>query len=284
MAQVGRKARRAVAVVGCAVLSWLAVVGACFAQELRYPLAVAAAGDDAVYLADRDLPGIWKVAGGRRSVFFQGERKLRTPLNAVRCLAVDGEGRLLAGDSATREVYRFDAEGKPQPLTGGAVGIPMSLAVNRAGEIFVADLESHEIRVIPKAGGPPRKAADLVAPRGVTFDSQDRLWIVSGGDSPLWRLAGEGPPEPVVKGRPFEFPHQAAIDDAGAAYVTDGYAKAIWKVEPSGEVKKLAAGPPLVNPVGIARRGAEFLIVDPRARSLWSMTSDGKLTAIPLEP
>ena len=89
------------------------------AQELNYPLAVAAADDGTLYIADRYLPGVWKVTNGKTEVYFQGSKKFRTPLNAVRCVAIDKQGRLLAGDSATREVYRFDESAKPKPLTGG---------------------------------------------------------------------------------------------------------------------------------------------------------------------
>src|SRR5689334_16215418 len=87
------------------------------AAEMVYPLSVVADAAGNIFVADRELPGIWKVAGGALSLHFQGEKKFGTPLNAVRCLALDHEGKLLAGDSATREVYRFDAEGNPQPLT-----------------------------------------------------------------------------------------------------------------------------------------------------------------------
>ena len=87
-------------------------------QELQYPVAVAAGkSSDAFYLGDRKLPGVWQVGEGKLGLFFQGSKKYRTPLNALRCLALDASGGLLAGDSATREVYRFDADKKPQPLT-----------------------------------------------------------------------------------------------------------------------------------------------------------------------
>ena len=103
--------------------------GTAQAQELNYPLAVAAADDGTLYIADRYLPGVWKVTNGKTEVYFQGSKKFRTPLNAVRCLAIDKQGRLLAGDSATRDVYRFDESAKPKPLTGGKIGIPMDIAV-----------------------------------------------------------------------------------------------------------------------------------------------------------
>ena len=46
-----------------------------------YPIGVAVAPNSEVYVADRKLPGVWKIAGGKPSVFFQASKKFRTPLN-----------------------------------------------------------------------------------------------------------------------------------------------------------------------------------------------------------
>jgi hypothetical protein len=61
-----------------------------------YPLSVVADAAGNIFVADRELPGVWKVADGALSLHFQGEKKFGTPLNAVRCLALDHEGKLLA--------------------------------------------------------------------------------------------------------------------------------------------------------------------------------------------
>ena len=71
------------------------------AKSLVYPLDVSVAADaKTLYLVDRKLPGLWKAtATGKLEVFFQASKKFRTPLNAVRCIAGDGKGGLLVGDS-----------------------------------------------------------------------------------------------------------------------------------------------------------------------------------------
>ena len=65
-----------------------------------YPLSIAVS-DASTMLADRDLPGVWKLEGGVLSAYFAGSKKFRTPLNAIRCVEFDSDGKLLAGDSAT---------------------------------------------------------------------------------------------------------------------------------------------------------------------------------------
>ena len=123
------------------------------AAEMTYPVAVATDAQGAIYLADRNLPGVWQIKDGQRTLYFEGSKKFRTPLNAVRCLVVDAQGQLLAGDTSTREVYRFNAEKKPQPLTKGGVGIPMVMALDKAGNLFIGDLETQRIFKQPAAGG-----------------------------------------------------------------------------------------------------------------------------------
>jgi len=273
-----------------ALVTTLAVLAGAFlplppawAIELNYPVGIVANDQGTIFLADRNLPGVLKLDGESLSVLFLAEKKFRTPLNAVRCVALDQNGKLLAGDSATREVYRFDDAGKPTPLTAGGIGIPMSIAVNKAGELFVADLELHVIWKVAAAGGNPEKFASVAAPRGLAFDSQDRLWVVSGSKDQLFRVNADGQSETLLKGRPFEFPHQLVVDEQGTAYVTDGYARTVWKIPAVGAPVKLASGEPLAGPVGICRQGSRILVVDPRAKAIFEVTSEGKLHALPLK-
>jgi sugar lactone lactonase YvrE len=252
------------------------------AAALDYPLAVAASESGAIYLADRNLPGIWVVENGVLRLLFEGSKRFRTPLNAPRCLALDKDGALLAGDSATREVYRINAGGQAEPLvrSGTGIGIPMGIAVTNSGDLLVSDLETHYIWKVPHAGGEAAMWVQIPAPRGVCIDGEGNLWVVSHGKDQLVKVSPEGAVEPVVKGRPFEFPHTVVLDEAGAAYVADGYAKAVWKVPAGGEPVKWAEGQGLDNPVGLAWLGKQLLICDPRAQAVFQADAEGKLTRL----
>lgn len=254
-----------------------------FAEGFEYPLDVAVDSSGAVFVADRNLPGLWRVQDGKLGEFFKASKQFRTPLAAVRCVAVDGDGHVLAGDSSTRDVYRFDESGKPTALTGGKIGIPMSLAVGSSKDIFVADLELHCIWRIPAAGGKPEKFADVKAPRGISFDGEGRLWVVSHGDNQLVRLTADAKQEIVVKGRPFQFPHDVAIDDDGVAYVSDGYAKSIWKVADGKQPEKWITGAPLDNPVGVCWHDKMLWVSDPRAKCIFQAAPGGELKQLELK-
>lgn len=252
------------------------------AEELKYPLAVARYGDT-IYLVDLNLPGVWKATDGKLNVYFQASKRFRTPLNAPRCLAVDSKGRLYVGDSATREVYRFDSEGQPQPLTSGTIGIPMGIAVTIDGDLLVSDLEVHRIWKVklPEDKKPvTEKYADVAAPSGVCLDKQQRLWVVSRGTNALYRVTPDKKVETVVSGREFEFPHDVAIGADEAAYISDGYAKAIWRLPADGKPEKWFSGEPLVNPVGLAWQGEKLLVADPRAKAVFGIDAEAKISTV----
>lgn len=263
-----------------ALIAWfLSTVAA--AAELQYPLAVAAHGDT-IYLVDLNLPGVWKASDGKLSVYFQADKKFRTPLNRPRCAAVDREGRLYVGDSATREVYRFDAAGRPQPLTSGAIGIPMGIAITAEGDLLVSDLEVHRIWKVKLSGEKTitEKYADVAAPTGVCLDERQRLWVVSRGTNALYRVTPDKKVSEVISGRAFDLPHEVAIGADGAAYISDGYAKAIWRLPSDGKPEKWFSGEPLVNPVGLTWHGGKLLVVDPRAQALFQIDLEAKISVL----
>lgn len=262
-------------------------VPAVAATEFVYPLAVTAQADGVIYVADRNLPGIWKVENGQKSIYFQGSKKFRTPLNAVRCLALDHQGKLLAGDSSTRDVYRFDDAGQPQPLTSGWIGIPMAIAVATDGTIYTADLELHRIWKMPAEGAKePTEFAVINSPRGLTLDPDGNLWVLSTSSKQgqIQKVTPDGKIEPWIKDHPFNLPHNIVRIDDGTFFVTDNYEHAVWKIAADGIPEKFVAGEPLDRPVGLCRSGANLLIADPHIRTIFSLAPDKTLTVVVSSP
>lgn len=244
--------------------------------QMQYPLAVVGTDKGTVYVADRTLPGIWKITDGKLEVYFQASKKFRTPLNAVRCLALDAKGQVLAGDSATRDVYRFNESGKPQPLTGGKIGIPMAIAVDKAGDLFVADLETQRIWQVPAEGGDPKEFAVIAGVRGLAFDSKGQLIAVTNLSDPVKRFTPTGESEVLVKGRPFQFPHHVAVGSEDMLYIADNYASCIWQVPLGNDPVKFLEGKPLEKPVGVYWDGKSLLIADPHAKQVFRVDTEGK--------
>jgi len=249
--------------------------------DFHYPLSVAATKNGVVYIADRQLPGIWKLDSGTKSVFFQGSKTFQTPLNAVRCVAIDHNGQLLAGDSSTRDVYRFDATGKPTPLTNGRIGIPMSIAVADDGTIYTADLELHRIWKMPTEGSSqPEEFAVVNSPRGLTLDPDGNLWVLSTSskDGQIQIVRPNGTIVPFVTHHPFRLPHNIVRTPDGQFFVSDNYDRCIWKVSPNGECETWLQGRPLDRPVGLCRLHKDLLITDPHIKTVFRLTLDKSLT------
>lgn len=253
------------------------------AQEtFEYPISIAVS-EAGTYVADLNLPALWKLDGKDLSLEFKASKKFRTPLNKIRCVEFDNEGRLFAGDSATREVYRFD-EGKPVPLTGGSVGIPMDIAFNSAGDMFVTDLEIQRVMKIAKDASEPEEVAQIAGCRGLFVDHEDHLWVVSTTKDQLHRIAPDGKAEVIVKDRPFQFPHTVVVNADLTAYVCDGYAKTIWRIPQGGEPAALVKGEPFVNPVGMALHRGKIYVADPRATGVYEIDMEGKVTPLVVRP
>lgn len=254
--------------------------GAQSKADLQYPLDVAVSPEGTIYIADRKLPGVWSFRDGKLSKYFEGSKTYRTPLNAVRCVAVGPDGALYAGDSATREVYRFDTERKPVPLTNGSIGIPSDILVEE-DQIIVADLELQRIWSFPRTGGEPRELAVIAGVRGLARGDDGTLYCVTTLEDPVRKIEADGQLSVVIKDRPFDLPHHAVFK-AGSLFVPDNYAITIWKapVDGSGPPVPLTKGPPLNRPVGICLEGDHFLIADPHARDIFRVTAEGQATSI----
>lgn len=230
----------------------------------KYPISVAASLNN-LYIADRQLPGVWVVAEGKAKVFHQASKKFGTPLNAIRCLAVDAEGNLLAGDSATRDVYRFNADGVPTALTDGEIGVPMGLAVAADGAIYVSDLELHRVVKIA-ADGSVSEFAKVKGPAGLSFDADGNLYVASRAAERLFRIAPDGTVTGVDGAADIRFAQDVAVDAEGRILVTDGYGKSIWNL--MGGASQVVEGAPLVHPVGITASAAGTFLVDPRGKGI----------------
>jgi sugar lactone lactonase YvrE len=275
------------------------------AADWQYPIDVAVGTDGTIYIADRNLPGIWTLKEGKTEVFVQASKRFKTPLNAIRCLYVSPDGTLFAGDSATREVFQVASDGALTQLTSpnpalkgtkltadtpftpdnfGNVQIPMKMASDNQGNLYASDTDLQRVWKIPRGGGEPQEFFVVGGPRGLVVDHEDHVYVLAANAPQLQRVAPDGTATVVVKDAPFEYPHQVLLRD-GTLYVSDGYGKAIWKVSSDGTAEKWISGPPFDNPVGIAWQGENLLVIDPRANALFSAAPDGKLTKVfPADP
>lgn len=165
------------------------------AARFADPYGIAMAGDGTVYVAD----------GGDN--------------NRIRRIGRDGQVATLAGSG---EGFR-DGAG-----TAAAFHTPSGLALDRAGNLYVADTGNHAIR--------------RITPQGIVST-----------------LAGDGTAghrDGAAEQARFDGPTGVAVDARGRVYVADTYNDRIRVISPDGQVTTLAGGgyPGFVDGVGAAAR------------------------------
>jgi outer membrane protein assembly factor BamB len=240
-----------------------------------YPLDGVVLADNSVLVVDRNLPGIWKRSDEQLSIFVQGSPSFRKPMNACRCIATSPDGRVFVGDSATREVYEVMPDGTTKPLAGGRIGVAMDIAISSDGVIYVADLERRAIWKWNLIDGKPEPLFPKANARGIAVDSKNRLWVLSQNKEQLVRYETDGTATTLVSERFFEFAHNIIVDDDDTAWVSDGYAKAIWKVAPGAAPVKAIQSELFQNPVGLFKHGDKIAVVDPHAMAVFHASRDG---------
>jgi sugar lactone lactonase YvrE len=145
---------------------------------------------------------------------------------------------------------------------------PWDVTIDRAGTVFVADMENHTIRSVSAAGevttlagwarsqgsaDGPGSSARFNSPVGVDVDSVGNLYVADTGNHAIRKItaAGEVTTLAGVAGSPgsadgagsaarFNGPQGVAVDAAGNVYVADTANHLIRRVTTAGEVTTLA--------------------------------------------
>jgi sugar lactone lactonase YvrE len=157
------------------------------------------------------------------------------------------------------------------PAAAARFASPHDVAVDAAGNLYVADKENHTIRKITPAGivstlagsaGRPGAvdgtgdAARFNQPFSVTIDATGNLYVADTinltirkitPDGAVTTLAGAagsyGTADGTGPAARFQVPSGIAVDAAGNLYVTDSVNNMIRKITPAGDVTTLAGTP-----------------------------------------
>jgi sugar lactone lactonase YvrE len=160
---------------------------------------------------------------------------------------------------------KSDFSGDGGPATQAKLSCPHSVAVDTAGNLFIADSANHAIRKVDVNGiittvagvggkigdsgeGGPGTQARIFGPKGIIFDRQGNLIITDSGNDKIKKLdpagvittiAGTGSPGGAGDGGPatkaqLDEPRTLALGLDGTLYVTEPRAHRVRRIDPSG--------------------------------------------------
>jgi hypothetical protein len=133
----------------------------------------------------------------------------------------------------------------------GATGV----AVDGAGNIFVADAVANAVKEIPVGSFTPVViASGLNGPFGIAVDASDNIYFADQNNNEIKKIPFNSS-TPVVIGSGFSLPTGVAVDAAGNVYVAD-YGNNEIKEIPVGSNTPALIGSGFSSPVGVAVDGA----------------------------
>ncbi|MBV9143542.1 MAG: protein kinase [Pseudonocardiales bacterium] len=268
--------------------------GPAVTAQLAFPAAVAVDRDGNVYIGDWwnhrvrkvDQNGIiTTVVGAGPSYPGDGGPATQAALSSPNFIHVDKVGRLYIADSGNNRIRRVDQSGNITTIAGtGSAGFsgdggqaidaqlndPVGLALDSAGNVYIADTYNHRVRkvttdskitTIAGIGGGfysgdngPANKADLRFPRSLTVGGDGSLYIAEGGDDRIRRVDSSGLITTVVgngtrgfsgDGGPatqaqLSAPAEVDLDRGGNLYFADELNNRIRRVDRTGIITTVA--------------------------------------------
>lgn len=205
-------------------------------------------------------------------------------INQPTSVAVDNAGNIYFTDDANNMVRKITPDGIINTIAGtGTAGFsdnipatdaelngPSGVALDKKGNIYIADVYNHSIRKIDTGGhivticgdgspgysgdGGPANIAELNFPKGVAVDTGGNLFIVDQGNSVIRRINLAGNIITYAGNGTFGYsgdgglgynaalntPTEVAVDRHNALYIADFTNHVVRKVLPSGTISTVA--------------------------------------------
>jgi sugar lactone lactonase YvrE len=275
--------------------------GPATSAQLNTPVAVAVDAAGNIYIADSANNRIRKVSpGGIISTVagngiqgFAGDGGLATSaeLAMPSGVAVDGAGNIYIADSANWRIRKVSpsgvittvaggggsafwfgggAPGDGGPATSATLSNPQGVAVDAAGNLYIADSQDYAIRMVNVSGtintvagngspgssgdGGPATSAQIGYVAGLTVDAGGNIYIGDHDNNRVRKItpngiittvagngsngfSGDGGPATDAQ---FSGPQGVSVDRVGNLYLGDWGNQRIRKVTPSGTVTTVA--------------------------------------------
>ncbi len=275
--------------------------GAATSATLAVPIQIALDASHNLYIADSGTGRIRKVSGGKISTVagngtlgYTGDGGAATSAELYDPYSVlaDASGNFYIADLNNQVVRKVTGTnistvagnntagffGDGGPALSAQFNLPFGLALDSAGNLYIADSGNDRIRVVALNGnvttiagdgnyhtpaqgafsgdGGPATGAALNSPYGICLDSAGNLYIADSGNNRIRKIdthgiittvAGTGTAGvggdggPAVKAQ-LNRPFDVKVDSAGDLFIADYNNSRIRMVSPSGTIQTIAGG------------------------------------------
>ena len=236
--------------------------GVALNAELNGPQAIAIDSAGNIYIADSknnrvrrvDVNGFITTVAGSGTAGFSGDGGAATTaeLNGPQGIALDSAGDIFIADSQNNRVRRVDVHGLISTVAGnGAAGfsgdtgaatsaelnVPVGVAVDVVGNLFIADALNNRVRKVSTAGA-----------------------ITTLAGSGIAGYSGDGAAATLAK---IDYPSGVAVDSGGGVYFADLENFRVRKIDTSGLISTVAGTGVAAtsSPYGIALDGQGSLYI-----------------------
>jgi uncharacterized protein (TIGR03437 family) len=254
------------------VQGWFGDTGPATNAQLDFPFRVAVDSKGNFYIADylthviREVTsaGIISTIAGTGTYGFQGDNGpgVQAFLSDVHGLAVDSNLSVYIADTHNSRVRKVTSTGTISTFAGNgtfgyagdgglatsaAMMLPAGVAVDAAGNVYIADYGNSTVRKVDSKGnittlagtgvwgfsgdGGPANKASLAAPYSVAIDPAGNIYVSDLGNTNIRKITTDGNIHTIVSNISAG---NIAVDSAGSIYFPDYFTATVQKIFPNG--------------------------------------------------
>ncbi|MFY0510159.1 RICIN domain-containing protein [Streptomyces anulatus] len=264
------------------------------AAQLNRPYGIAVDSAGSVYFSDHSNHRIRRVTTDGKintvagaTAGFRGDAgpAVSAQLNGPREVAVDRAGAVYVADSSNHRVRKITADGQIStvagsgvagfggdggPATAARLNLPLGVAVDSAGALYVCDYHNQRVRKITADGqistvagsgvagfagdGGSAVTAQLRNPYAVVVNSDGELFIADSSNHRVRKItadgqistvagtgsAGYGGDDGPATSAKLNTPLGVVVDSTGVLYISDYQNHRVRKVTPDGQISTIA--------------------------------------------
>ncbi|MGB9236960.1 MAG: hypothetical protein WCC04_21325, partial [Terriglobales bacterium] len=163
----------------------------------------------------------------------------------------------LLGSSIASHAQSVSFAGVQTTVAATGLRSPWGVAVDAAGDVFIADTGNSRVVEVPAGGGAAIVVGSgLSSPAGVAVDGAGDIFIADYGNNRVVEVAAGGGGQTTLAASGLNHPIGVAVDGAGDVFIADSGNNRVVEVAAGGSGQTTVGATGLNGPTGVAVDGA----------------------------